>query len=155
MSFSSQLRFLPFFLCHFAMIILLLPLVTFSGGDFLHCQLYDATFSPQSGGLSKCLSLCTRGLGLWDFADWTPLADPVYIVLTRWASTSSSGQNDFPDLSHPHLPFNLLLSNSASYISPQTLSTTAAPPNSPTRVPPSPSTQLVGQPGGSTHVCKA
>lgn len=93
--------------------------VAFSDGDFFHWQLYDATLAPQQAGLSNCLSLCTLGLCLWDFADWTPLADPVYIVLTRWASTSSSGQNDFPDLSHPHLPFNLLLSNSASYISPQ------------------------------------
>lgn len=42
----------------------------------------------------------------------------MHVVLTRWASTFSAGQNDFPDLSHPHLPFNLLLSNCASYISP-------------------------------------
>lgn len=105
----------------------------FSDGDFFHWLLYDAAFAPQSGGLSICLSLCTLGLCLWDFADWTPLADPVYIVLTRWASTSSSGQNDFPDLSHPHLPFNLLLSNSASYISPHPASPTTAPSNSPTR----------------------
>lgn len=77
----------------------------------------------------------------------------MYIVLTRWVSTSSSGQNDFPDLSHPHLPFNLLLSNSASYISPHPLSTTTAPSNSATRahLPTPPTFYSAGGPARRQH----